>query len=274
MVSAEDMKPLKHNYSKGVFLDIVSKNKNEWKRQVNFINSLEGVNHVEIWIEEDLTVSELKFLKSLLKKYKILVHGPFIHVSLVSPHKSIREITIKLYLRTLKIAQILGAELVTFHCGTKTKFFPKEEAITLLTQNLKRIHEHYDGKISFTIENLPPESVGGVQIHYPSSLNDLIYLKKLLPWLKFTVDLGHAFQGKENLYEISKFLKRYRNSILDIHLHDATLGGRAHLSLGEGELKVNIFFQLLKEIRYTGYISLETITRKDTQESWGKIRKL
>lgn len=66
------MKQLRHNYSKGAFLNITSKNKNDWKRQADFINSLEGVNHIEVWIEEDLTISELKFLKSkpLLKKIK------------------------------------------------------------------------------------------------------------------------------------------------------------------------------------------------------------
>lgn len=256
-------------YSKGVFLHLPSYRKNV-REQINFINSLPNVNHVEVWIEENLTVSELKFLKSLLKKYEILIHGPFVHLSLISPHQEIREITIKLYLQTLKIAEILGAKLVTFHCGTKIKFASKEIAAKLLIQNFRKIKKYYKGKLAFTVENLPLEE-RGVQIHYPNSLKDLAHLKNLLPWLDFTLDIGHAFQGGDGLNEISKFLKKYKNSVLDIHLHDATLKGKAHLALGKGELNLVKFLSLLQEIHYTNHLTLETITSKDTKFSWQKL---
>ncbi len=258
------------NYSKGVFLNIISKDKNDWKGQIDFINSLPDVNHVEVWIEENLKSSELRFLKSLLKKYKIIIHGPFVHLSLISPHREIREITTKLYLRTLKIAEILRAEVVTFHCGTKTKFISKKAAADLLIQNLRGVKKRYKGKCTFTIENLPEEE-RGVQIHYPNSLEDLTYLKNSLPWLNFTLDIGHAFQNGENLNKISKFLKRYKNSIFDIHLHDATLNGKAHLALGKGELNLVKFLSLLQEVYYENYLTLETITSKDTKFSWQKL---
>jgi len=258
-------------YSKGVFLNIISKDKNGWKKQADFINSLPNVNHVEIWIEENLKPAEIKFLKSLLKGYKILIHCPFVHLSLISPHPEIREITLKLYLGTLKIAEALKAELVTFHAGSKMEFIPGKTAATPLIQNLKKIKNHSRGRINFTIENLPPKT--GPYNHFPESLKDLAYLKKLLPWLNFTLDIGHAFQSGENLDEISRFLKKHKNSILDIHLHDATLKGRAHLALGEGDLDINAFFKLLNEIGYSGYVSLETLTRNDTRKSWKKIYK-
>ena len=261
------------NYSKGVFLNTVPKDKNNWRKQVDFINSLPGIEHVEVWIEEDLNLSELKFLKSLLKKYKIIIHGPFVHLSLISPHREIRDITRRLYLQTLKIAETLEANLVTFHCGTKLKFISREIATELFTQNFLKIKNSYRGKIAFTIENLPPEE-RGVQIHYPSSLKDLAHLKDLLPWLNFSVDIGHAFQSGESLDKISKFLRKYKDSILDIHLHDATLKGKAHLALGKGELDLMRFLRLLRGIDYRGYLSLETISREDTKKSWKKIYKL
>jgi sugar phosphate isomerase/epimerase len=140
-----------------------------------------------------------------------------------------------------------------------------------LIQNLKKIKNHYKGKVNFTIENLPPKT--GPYNHFPQPLKDLAYLKKLLSWLNFTLDIGHAFQSGENLNEISKFLKKYKDSVLDIHLHDATLKGKAHLALGKGELDVNAFFKLLNKIGYAGYISLETLTKEDTRKSWKKIYK-
>jgi|GEM_PF-6427047 len=258
-------------YSKGVFLYLPSYRKN-LREQINFINSLPNVNHVEVWIEENLNLSELKTLKSSLRKYEIIIHAPWIHLSLISPHPEIREITVKLYLQTLKIADALTAKLVTFHCGGRTIYTPKDAAAKIFIQNFKKIKNHYKGKTAFTIENVPAIQ-RGPQISYPD-FPDLMYLKKKLPWLNFTLDVGHAFEGGKNLNVISKFLKKYKNSVLDIHLHDAILKGEAHLALGKGDLDSNKFFQILNKVGYTGYISLETISNEDTKKSWEKIYKL
>lgn len=88
------------------------------------------------------------------------------------------------------------------------------------------------------------------------------------------MDVGHAFESGKNLDAISRFLKKYKDSILDIHLHDAILKGNAHLALGKGDLGFNKFFQILNKVGYKGYISLETISREDTKKSWEKIYKI
>jgi len=260
-------------YSKGVFLNIVSKDKKNWKEQASFIDSLPNVEHVEVLLEESLTLPEIKYLKTLLRRYEIIVHGPFSHLSLISSHQEVREVTVKLYLRTLKIAEALGAKLVTFHCGSRTKFVPKEAAIKIFIQNIKKIKKLSKGRVPFTIEN-DPAGMRGIQFYYPSFLKDLVCLKRSLPWLTFTLDIGHAFQNGEGLNKISKFLRTYKRSILDIHLHDAKLKGKDHLSLGKGDLKVGPFFQLLDKINYKNYLTLETVVREDTKKSWEKIHRL
>ena len=47
------------------------------KEEINFINSLPDVDHVEVWVEEDLSPLELKTLKSSLKnmKYSFMLPG-------------------------------------------------------------------------------------------------------------------------------------------------------------------------------------------------------
>lgn len=261
-------------YSKGVFLYLLHhRKKKSLIEQINFINSLPNVNHVEVWIEKNLNLSELKTLKSSLRKYEILIHAPWIHLSLISPHPEIREITVKLYLQTLKVADVLKAKLVTFHCGGKTIYDSRETTEKIFIQNFKKIKNHYKGKSAFTIENVAAKR-RGPQISYPDFPTDLMYLKKKLPWLNFTLDVGHAFEGGKNLNVISRFLKKYKNSVLDIHLHDAILKGEAHLALGKGDLDSNKFFQILNKVGYTGYISLETISNEDTKKSWEKIYKL
>ncbi len=260
-------------YSKGVFLNIFSKNKTDWKKQINFINSLPDVNHIEILLEDDLSSSEIRFLKSLVKKYNVIIHGPFAHLSLISPHYEVRDLAVKIYLRTLKTAEFLGAKVVTFHVGAKLKFTPGKGLIKILIQNLRRIKDSYKGKVVFTIENLPPEE-RGILKHFPCSLKDLVYIKRLIPWINFTLDIGHAFQSGENLEEILKFIKKYKNSIKDIHLHDGTLNKEAHLAIGKGDLDIDAFFRSLNKIGYNNYITLETISKEDTKNSWSKIYKL
>lgn len=259
------------NYSKGVFLYLPwYRKRKSLIKQINFINSLPNVEHVEVWIEENLTISEVKFLKSLLNKYEIIIHAPWIHLSLISPHREIRKITVKLYLQTLKVADVLGAKLVTFHCGSTTIFTTKKQAAEIFIQNFKKIKNQYKGKAVFTIENVAGKR-RGPQISYPNFPTDLMYLKKKLPWLNFTLDVGHAFEGGKNLDIISRFLKKYKNSVLNIHLQDAILKGEAHLALGKGNLDFNKFFQILNNIDYTGYISLETLSNEDTKKSWKKF---
>jgi len=255
-------------YSKGVFL-YLPWGKKSWGKQINFINSLTGVSHVEIWIEEDLSLSDLKFLKISLKKYKIIIHAPWIHLGLVSPHKEIQNITIKIYLQTLKIADYLEAKLVTFHCGSKTVYLSREMAAEILIQNLKKIKSSYRGKINFSIENVAAK-IRGPQVSYPN-LSDLSYLKNKFSLLNLTLDIGHAIEDGNNLKSILIFLKKYKNSILDIHLHDAVFRGKAHLALGKGDLDLVKFLNLLRKINYQGYLSLETISFNDTRFSWRKL---
>ncbi len=261
-------------YSKGVFLYLLHhKNRKSLMKQIAFIKSLPDVNHVEVWVEENIKPVEIKFLKSSLKNYSILIHAPWIHLSLISPHPEVRDLTVKLYIQTLKIADTLKAKLVTFHCGGKTIYDSKEETEKRFIQNFNKVRKLYKGNTPFTIENVPAKQ-RGPQISYPDFPTDLAILKKRAPWLKFSLDIGHILETGRSLDSVYRFLKKYKKSVLNIHLHDAILKGEAHLVLGKGDLDFNKLFQILNKVDYRGYVSLETISREDTKKSWGKIYKL
>ena len=252
-------------YSKGVFFRTSPKNRKYWKEQAEFINSLANIEHVEIWIEESLNLSEIKFIKSLLK-YNIIIHAPFIELNLISCHPEIRETALKLHLETIKTAEKMNAKIITLHSGSKTKFQTKKEAVKLLSQGFKKIK----GNIPLAVENLAPYNKG-VFDDFLKKLKDFSYLKKIIPGIFFTLDIGHAFQNREDLNKIIKFLKKYRDSVLDIHIHDATLKGQAHMAFGKGDLDLMKFLKCLREISYNNFLTLETVSKRDTKSSWQKL---
>lgn len=111
---------------------------------------------------------------------------------------------------------------------------------------------------------------------------DVNLLKKVfdkIPAIKFCLDVGHAnLFATENrsvilIDNFGKFLKH-------IHAHD-NLGGNdekhdLHLSIGEGKINFTPIFDKLKEIKYSGNITLEVFNpdNKYKKISINKINKL
>ena len=85
------------------------------------------------------------------------------------------------------------------------------------------------------------------------------------------LDVGHlAWQGSSEL----GFLKRHRDRIREIHLHDATAsstGGRHqirdHLALGEGQVDYLSFLSEVEESAFNGAVILEVNTQADLEQS-------
>lgn len=262
---------LNQNYSKGVLFNLLTENIKEWEKTLRFIKSLPNVRHLEILIEylpeKD---KELKMLASLTKNYKIILHAPFLYFSLTSHISEINKLTKKFYLRILEIADFLKAEVVTFHGGSYPFFLSEEWALNSLAKNLRSIKNFYKGKSIFTIEN-PPSSQTQVRISCPSSLKKMIELKKLIPDIKFTLDVGHAIRNNEDFMQ---FLKTYKDSIMDIHLHDAIPGREDHLALRKGKLNLLSLLKLLDHLGYNKYLTLETVrSQRDIKISWQILNK-
>ena len=226
------------------------------------------MNHIEVLPEKELTLKELKFLKSELKNYEIIIHAPFRDLNLVSFHSEIQKATNELYLRTIKYAKILGTKLITIHGGKRSKFIAKKDTIKMAVQNLKKIKSKLPGKVALAIENPPP--INNLEYHFPNLFEDWPCLKNSLPWLGLTFDVGHAIQTVEKQDRMAKILKENKNSIFNIHLHDATLE-KDHLVLGKGNLDLPKFLKILNKIHYKNYLSLETIPFEDTKSSWKKL---
>ena len=145
-------------------------------------------------------------------------------------------------------------------------------AMQLLIKTLRKLKTYQRNDLRISIENLPPHE--GMFGNFISKLREFISLKKVFPSVHFTLDIGHAIRAGEDQRGISNFMKKYKDSVLDIHFHDAVFSEKKdHLALGKGDLDFYSFLQLLKDINYSGYLSLEIIGEKETKDSWMEIHK-
>jgi len=72
------------------------------------------------------------------------------------------------------------------------------------------------------------------------------------------LDVGHLYQMGMDL---SEAVHLFKNRLLDVHIHDATLGGdvreATHLPIGKGTINFSDFIGVLQDAGYNGWLTLE-----------------
>jgi sugar phosphate isomerase/epimerase len=249
-------------YKKGAFINIVSPEPAEWEADFRRIKNLPSRHHVEIWLEYIPSKEERTALQSMLRGTEVIVHGPFIHLSLATHLNALRDISLRKFDEAVEFAAQIGAQVVTFHAGTYPMFETQEIALERLASKFYR----FTGLKSpiVTLENMPVRGEGTTR-ECLGHLKDLTLLQLMIPDIHFTLDIGHCLQNGDD-YE--SFLRTQSSRIANIHLHDGKFGGRAHLRLGAGTLDLPKLVGVLRETGFTKYISLETISSEDTTSSW------
>ncbi|MGC9345468.1 MAG: sugar phosphate isomerase/epimerase family protein [Candidatus Bathyarchaeales archaeon] len=92
------------------------------------------------------------------------------------------------------------------------------------------------------------------------SLHEFMQFVSEFPSEKLGVllDIGHVYQIGIDLYEA---VHAFKHRLLDIHVHDATLEKdfrrATHLPIGKGAINFLEFINLLQEIGYDGWLTLE-----------------
>jgi inosose dehydratase len=90
------------------------------------------------------------------------------------------------------------------------------------------------------------------------------------------LDLGHLYQAGISLPEA---VDLFKNRLLDTHVHDATLERdfrkATHLPIGMGEMDFQEIIDILREVGYDGWLTLEIRgNEKEIAESKGYLEKL
>lgn len=248
-------------YKKGVFVNVVEPDTRGWGKAFKRIENFLGRRHVELWVEHMPSREETKVLRGLLQGTDVILHGPFIHLSLASPYSGIAESSMARCSEAVELASALNAKVVTLHGGTYPVFESQDVALERLARRFEKFAALESPVV--TLENMPIR--GGTALECLGKLEDLRKAAVMMPDVRFTLDIGHCVQNGDDFVE---FLRDKGDRIEDIHLHDGRLGGKGHLKLGAGELDLHELVRQLRELKYEGYIGLETITPEDTEVSW------
>lgn len=246
---------------RGVFVNVLTNDRADWRAQVSSLDYFEGLDHIEVWLEHLPDQSGIRYLNSLFVGLKVLVHAPFIHLSLSSHISDVTSTTNRRLVRACRVATELSAELVTVHAGSYPVFGTIDIAKERLIDNLQFVIAETD--IQVNLENMPFRT--GTTPETIAQLEDLNLVATALPNVGLTLDIGHCLQNGEDFLS---FVLENAQRISNIHLHDGLRGGSSHLPLGEGDLDMSRFVATLIESGYDDFIGLETISHADTATSW------
>lgn len=249
-------------FKQGAFVNILTGQSTQWVQQFRAIEKFPSLDHIELWVEHIPRGHELKIIRDVFRGVHLIVHGPFIHTSLVSDLPDVVRITERRFDETIEFASAISAKIVTFHAGSYPLFLSKDEVLETLASRFERFSELQNPVA--TLENMPIKSDGTVREPI-GSLSDCEMIIKLLPKLKLTLDIGHCLQNGDDFVS---FIRLHHAKIENIHLHDGLAQGKAHLGLGKGSLDLDSFLKVLMAVSFSKHVGIETIRPEDTRSSW------
>jgi sugar phosphate isomerase/epimerase len=154
----------------------------------------------------------------------------------------------------------ISSTLVSLHAP----FFGPESVATEELQSLakKRFLELLKEEVNLASRN--HVKIALESFCYPpfifKGLDDFAQFVSKFPVEKLGVllDVGHLYQIG---IELSVAVHAFADRLLDVHVHDATRGKdyrkATHLPVGTGEIDFSSFLNLLREVKYDGWLTLE-----------------
>jgi len=195
----------------------------------------------------------LEYWDNFLKIYhpSLTFHGPFIDLHPGSDEEWEREYAFARMSESVDVAKRLGAELVVLHScwpPAKAKKYGNWD-------NLEFIRHHFERLTPVAEESGIVIAIENVYEPDPDMLLDIVRGIDS-PHIRLCLDTGHANIKSE--IPINEWLRIYGEYLVYIHLHDNNGKKDRHMSLGEGNMDFEPFFDVLREMKYSGRICIET----------------
>ena len=219
--------------------------------------SRSGLNAMEFWLEtpyfwlRDLPVEEVNACRKIHPELPVLtVHTPILDLNPCSINPEVADISVEYAVRSLRIAEQLGATILTVHPGRRTAKRPPGDAdFVRFDHYLSVLREAAKGSpIKIGMENMEP------------AVNSLLCtperMRKLLddePWLFFTLDVAHAQSLSDD--EIIRYIELCHDRLINVHISRFD-HGKAHFPLDRHASMTRVM-ECLKDHRYGGCLTLE-----------------
>ena len=180
----------------GAFLNFTSFEPESWLSQLREIDRMAGIGHIEVWLEWMPTDKyELAVVRSVLCGQRIIIHAPFIGLSIASPWRELRSISLARIIECCKIAEAVEAELVTIHPGLVPTYEDSQSVLDTVAASYEKIRDAA-GDVGVALENM--FTGYGVCVNAAARTDDLLYISSIISDIKLTFDVGHSIQNNED----------------------------------------------------------------------------
>jgi L-ribulose-5-phosphate 3-epimerase len=170
--------------------------------------------------------------------------------TLVSPKSAGRPRRIEFLRHAVDLAAALASDCVSLWSGILHDAVPREKAFARLVEGLKFVLDYADRKN--VVLGFEPEP--GMFIDTMASFAELVDAIDS-PSLKLTLDIGHLHCLRE--VPIADVIRRWGDSLVNIHIEDMKSGVHEHLMFGEGEIDFPPVIAALTEVGYAGGLHVE-----------------
>src|SRR5262249_8439567 len=132
----------------------------DWEQQFDFLAELVGLDHAELWIEHDLSDNDIDWVRQRLAALKIdvIMHAPFVGISLASHDKKLRQASIDRVLHMAHIGEKIGGRVMTCHSGPVGMWVNKTTALQTLADSFAQIVA--GTSVTVTLGNMPDRRGG------------------------------------------------------------------------------------------------------------------
>ena len=219
--------------------------------------SASGLNGIEVWIEtpdfwlRDCPVDEIiVYKKNHPEIPSITVHAPILDLNPCSINPKVAAVSLEYIVRSIRLAELMGAGVLTVHPGRRTAKRPPSDAdFTRFDRYITILREAAEKSgIPVSMENMEP--VVNSLLCTPERMRDLLDAE---PWLHFTLDVSHAMSGPAD--DLSNYIEICGDRLANVHLSRVD-GRRLHLPLDRHPDIVRVV-GALQDCGYFGPFTLE-----------------
>ncbi len=168
--------------------------------------------------------------------------------TLVSPEPEGREKRLDFLYRCVEVAEILGAEAVSFWAGVPREGVDRDEAHRWLLEGVAKVAQRAGSR--GVVAALEPEP--GMLVE---TLDDYVAVEQEVRGLKLALDTGHCLVTGER--DPAAAVREFAGSIGTVSIEDMRRGVHEHLPFGEGEMDVPAVLRALEETGFGGLACVE-----------------